>query len=233
MKIIGAGFGRTGTMSLQAALERLGYPCYHMKEVIKNADHLRRWHAFTTADARMDWRALFADYEATVDFPACLYYRELMEAFPQALVILSVRDPDPWYASWSWLRESADQMRRFSFIPRVRKMLEFGDSLIMDGTFGGHTDRDSNVEVFERHNAEVQASVPAERLLVYEIQQGWGPLCEFLGCEVPDEPFPHLNAGRDTVDGLLRRFVADNAIRLMGFGAVILAVVVLVLLLAR
>jgi hypothetical protein len=96
MKVIGAGFGRTGTTSLKQALEYLGYPCYHMEEVLNNFDRgdVHRWNAFLTGKSRMDWVQLFKEYEATVDFPACIYYRELMEVFPDAVVILTVRDSE-------------------------------------------------------------------------------------------------------------------------------------------
>ncbi len=204
MQVIGAGFGRTGTMSMQAALEILGYPCYHMKEVTEHAGHLQAWHELVGGEHAMDWHALFADFEATVDFPACVYYRELLAAFPDAKVVLTVRDPDRWFDSFLTLQETTDQFRVFRFIPRARRFLNFVD-LLLGNVFGAPRDRQRCIEVFRCHNEQVQATVPAERLLVFQVQDGWGPLCAFLGCEVPEDvPFPHLNEGKNTLQSLAR-----------------------------
>ena len=119
MQVIGAGFGRTGTMSMQAALQVLGYRCYHMKEVTEHADHLQAWHQFVAGRASMDWQTLFKDFEATVDFPACIYYRELLREFPHAKVVLNVRDPDRWFDSFLTLQQTTDRFRVFRFIPAL------------------------------------------------------------------------------------------------------------------
>ena len=208
MKLIGAGFGRTGTTSLKAALEKLGLdPCYHMTEVFAHPAHadfwVRAWHG-----EPVDWEGVIGGYEATVDWPACTFYEELMERYPEAKVLLSVRDPERWYDSTRGTIYELTRMTEGSTISRlifgVVGLLVFGgftgrrsslaNDLIWQGTFDGKfEDRAYAMEVFERHNEEVKRRVPHDRLLVYEVREGWGPLCEFLGVPVPDEPFPRLN----------------------------------------
>jgi hypothetical protein len=213
MQVIGAGFGRTGTMSMQAALEILGYRCYHMKEVTEHAGHLQAWHQFVAGSAGMDWRALFKDFQATVDFPACTYYRELLQEFPDAKVVLNVRDPDRWFDSFLTLQETTDRFRVFRFIPRARRFLNFVD-LLLPKVFVDPRDRARCIQVFEQHNREVQQHVPADRLLVFSVQDGWEPLCTFLGHAVPPEiPFPHLNEGKETLERLAHERLFGRWIR--------------------
>ncbi len=205
MQVIGAGFGRTGTMSMQAALELLGYRCYHMKEIIRDPTHLPAWHGFVSGAAPMDWNTLFDGYEATVDFPASIYYRELLREFPDAKVVLTVRDPERWFQSFLTLQDTTDRFRIFRFVPRARRFLNFVD-LLLGKIFGSPRDHDRCIEVFNLHNQEVQAHVPADRLLVFQVQEGWGPLCKFLERDVPSGiPFPHLNEGKATLEKLVRK----------------------------
>jgi hypothetical protein len=201
MKVIGAGFGRTGTMSLKAALERIGFgPCYHMSEIFEHPEHAARWVAAAKGEVS-DWEDVLGGYEATTDWPGCAFWRELMVAYPDAKVLLNVRDPERWYES---VRNSFLAMRQHipagenPMPPAQAEMMR----LIMGGTFGGDesdepfagiADKDHAIEVFLRHNESVRQAVPADRLLEYEVKQGWEPLCEFLGVAVPAEPFPHLN----------------------------------------
>ena len=229
IKVIGAGFGRTGTASLQAALEELGFnKCYHMREVFAHPEHVAIWQAACAGKA-VDWDALFAGYQATVDWPGCTFYQELMQRYPDAKVLLSVRDPDKWYTSavntiYGGRRRSISNWL-VKLNPRVRRMLRMGNSLIWEGTFHGRfEDKAYAIEVFQRHNAEVQRVVPAERLLVYEVKQGWEPLCGFLDVPVPDKPFPHLN---DTAEfqRMTRRRVR---IMRLTFGAILSLVALLV-----
>jgi Sulfotransferase domain len=210
LEIIGAGFGRTGTLSMKVALEQLGYdPCYHMAEVLMprpglNDGHLDAWYDFAVNRKPMDWRWLLKSYRACVDFPTCLFYRELIEAFPQARVILTTRDPEKWFKSWSNLWAAGDAINDPSRMVRLHKFIPFVDALIRNGLLGGKIERESSIALFNRHIEEVKASVPADRLLVFRVDQGWAPLCEFLGKPVPDTPFPHLNES----DGLLEKFKA-------------------------
>ena len=195
MKIIGAGFGRTGTISLKQAFEYLGYPCYHMQEVMAAYDrgHVEQWDA-ALAGKGIDWDALFSGYEATVDFPACVFYLQLMEAFPDAVVVLSVRDPQAWWQSYSKMLGLVSKTRLFNFVPMFRKFSAMNIHLV-DYVFDGSMDEDSCIGRYIQHIEEVKATVPAERLLVYSVSEGWEPLCRFLGQRVPNIPFPHANAG--------------------------------------
>lgn len=195
MKILGAGFGRTGTMSLKAALEELGYgPCYHMVEVFENPAHIELWDAAAQGEP-VDWKKLFSGYQAAVDWPAAAFYKELMEVYPEAKVLLTVRDPEKWYESTKNTIYSGPRQVSTRISTPVGRPPQMIEKLIWEGTFGGNfEDRHYAIEVFKHHNKEVKEYVPSERLLVYEVQEGWGPLCEFLGVRAPkDQPFPHLN----------------------------------------
>jgi hypothetical protein len=194
LAVIGAGFGRTGTMSLKIALETLGLkPCYHMTEMVKNPTHPALWAAAGRGEP-VDWAALFDRYRATVDWPGSLYYRELMVAYPAAKVILTVRDADTWYDSVAntlySLKTATDSQRA----ARGGREPVLYANRIWDALFGGRfADREHTIEVYRRHNAEVARTVPADRLLVYQVSEGWPPLCEFLDLPVPPGPFPRVN----------------------------------------
>ncbi len=220
MQVIGAGFGRTGTMSMQAALETLGYRCYHMKEVPEQPGHLRAWHDLVAGRAAMDWQTLFRDFEATVDFPACVYYQELLREFPEAKVVLTVREPDRWFDSFLTLQRTTDRFRIFRFIPRAHRFISFADLLLGKVFDQRERDRQYSIEVFNRHNQRVKELVPPDRLLVFRVQQGWEPLCQFLGCPVPEgTPFPHLNEGKDTLEALARQRLFGPIVRKLQIAA--------------
>ena len=190
LDIIGAGFGRTGTFSLKSALEQLGFgPCYHMVEVVREPERAQHW--IDAADGRpTDWNKVFAGYRATVDWPGCDYWRELVELFPNAKVILSTRDPESWYRSTQNTIFNQSNKDRFEAIPHMLRMMH----AIANRNFGGSlSDHDRLIAAFNAHNAAVQAAIPASRLLVYRAEQGWGPLCAFLGVPVPDQPYPVAN----------------------------------------
>ena len=203
MQIIGAGFGRTGTLSLKTALETLGFgPCYHMQEFFRHPHHAEVWDAAT--DGRhVDWDAALRGYRATVDWPGAAFYQELMEQYPDAKVILSVRDPERWYDSAHSTiyaisrviaRSPLFALAGLVALPqkRVTRTIE---RMLWQGVFGGAFDnRERAIAIFNEHNAAVQRYVPSDRLLVYEVKEGWEPLCAFLGVAVPQgTPFPHLN----------------------------------------
>lgn len=206
MKVIGAGFGRTGTASLKEALETLGFgPCYHMIEVFSHPEHAGVWVS-AWRDEPVDWDRLLGGYEAAVDWPACTFYEELTKRSPDAKVILSVRDPERWYESVrNTIYELSVIIPRSPvyrvgyalvrlFVSGASRQVNLADEIIWQGTFDGRfEDRPYAIGVFKRHNEQVRQRVPADRLLVYEVKEGWGPLCAFLGVEVPDEPFPHTN----------------------------------------
>lgn len=193
MKIIGAGFGRTGTASMKAALEHLGFgPCYHMLEVIAQPERARHWD-LALDGAVSDWETVVGGYESTVDWPGCTFYRELMEFYPDAKVLLTVRDSEKWYDSvYQTIYQFAyGQQDDTDVTDKLRPTIM---RMIWGGTFDGRfDDRAHAIKVFEEHNATVQATVPADRLLTYQVGEGWDRLCEFLEVPVPEEPFPHVN----------------------------------------
>jgi hypothetical protein len=196
VKVIGAGFGRTGTLSLKAALERLGFgPCYHMVEFLKHPEHGRPWVSALRGES-IEWENVFAAYESTTDWPACNFWRALADAYPEAKVVLTVRDPERWWSSISSTLFAAYRggVLPASAPPELPQMAE----LLMGTTFDGRTeDREHVLRRFQEHNDRVRRGIVPERLLVYQVSQGWGPLCDFLGVEQPDEPFPRLNEGAD------------------------------------
>jgi Sulfotransferase domain len=213
LQVIGAGFGRTGTTSLRAALVRLGLdPCDHMDENFEHPDRFLLWReAFQRKQAgeQIDWRPLLTGYRAIVDWPGAHFWRELTSAHPEAKVILTVRDPDRWYASTlgtiynfrtrvsgddSSLEQVRVRLLRLG-MPGMRVGLQFIDDLIWRETFDGRfRERDHALRVFRDHNQAVQETIPAEKLLIFDVKQGWQPLCQFLGLPVPaGEPFPHLS----------------------------------------
>lgn len=201
MKVIGAGFGRTGTMSLKVALEELGAgPCLHSLEALSSGNGqiaASHWERIANGE-QIDWREAFDGWGSTVDWLGARFYLEMLQAWPQAKVILSVRDPEDWYeschASLHATRELAGALRA----PRdSAPIFRAVDNAIWEDLFEGRFgERDYALEVFERHRLQVARVVPAERLLIYNIREGWQPLCDFLGVPVPKTPFPHLN-GRD------------------------------------
>ncbi len=219
LKVIGAGFGRTGTLSTKAALEALGFgPCYHMTEVFNKPTAFAQWEAATRGDP-VNWSEVFAGYQATVDWPGCAFYADLMKAYPDAKVLLNVRDPEKWYesvnntiyqtsrgASRSSIASLFSQVM-MRFIPNLRHMRRMINALIWEKTFGGRfEDKDHAIAVFKQHIEEVKQCVPPEKLLVYDVKQGWESLCAFLGVEVPkDTPFPHLNDRASFVGNRMRR----------------------------
>jgi Sulfotransferase domain len=197
LDIIGAGFGRTGTLSLKQALEQLGFnKCYHMMEIFGLPTHPELWRAAHRGEP-VDWEALFTGYRASVDWPSCNFWREQMLAFPKAKVILSLRDSDSWYQSimntiWKFSSMSIGTPMMDS--PQVKMVFE----LIWDGKFQRRMDDKKHViEVYEQHNRDVIDSVPKEQLLVYRPGDGWEPLCRFLGVAIPAVPYPKVNSTED------------------------------------
>ena len=212
MEVIGAGFGRTGTLSLKSALETLGYgPCYHMSVLMRNPSHAGLWAVAAERAGRgevVDWERLLAGYPATVDWPGCVFYKELARAYPGAKVLLSVREPDSWYESFratigrGWEDPARRPTRTLRFfravVPGADRQVSAVEAVLLRRTFGKSSlqepvGRREAISAFVAHNAEVKRRVPEERLLVWEVKEGWGPLCAFLGVPEPEEPFPHVN----------------------------------------
>jgi hypothetical protein len=192
LSVIGAGFGRTGTLSTKLALEQLGFgPCYHMIEVFQNPEGPAIWEKAADGEP-VDWENIFANYNATVDWPSCSFYRELAEAYPQAKVILTVRDPEAWFASTQATIFAHDMP------DPATSVFESVFNKVIARLFDGRMhDRDKLLSVFAAHNAQVQAVIAPGRLLVYDVAEGWGPLCEFLEVPVPDGPMPKVNSTKE------------------------------------
>jgi hypothetical protein len=200
MKLIGAGFGRTGTMSLKAAIERIGYgPCFHMIDLIGDPKPLPHWQD-AAAGRPVDWEAAFEGWEATVDWPGCTWWDQLIETWPDTPVLLNTRDKEAWYQSCLKSIYAAGQAGMRGELgegtgpPPPPEVMKFINGSIWGGTFQGRfEDKQFAFEVFDRHYDAVRKGVPSDRLLEYEIGDGWEPLCAFLGVDVPDEPFPRTN----------------------------------------
>jgi Sulfotransferase domain len=195
MKLIGASFPRLGTLSTKAALEQLGLgPCYHFLTQFERPQDIDVWQAAAEGKP-VDWTAFFADFQSAVDWPASRFYKQLMALYPDAKVLLNVRDPEAWYESMLKTVYPASRMGLSapaeSILGRMGRMI---DTLSWQPLFHGRfEDKPYALSVFERHNQEVQDYVPADRLLVWDVKEGWEPLCRFLGVAVPDTPFPHLH----------------------------------------
>jgi Sulfotransferase domain len=191
LDIIGPGFGRTGTMSCKAAVDALGFgPCYHMSEVYTHGDADLWAAAINGASLPID--KIFEGYRSAFDWPACSWWKELKAANPSAKIVLTRRDPDAWYDSiertiFKALPSISDDPQRNAWRVHTRK-------LIFDQTFHNDLGRENVIAVLRAHEADVIASVPADELLVFDVADGWEPLCAFLGVAVPDTPFPRTNS---------------------------------------
>ncbi|WP_337189327.1 sulfotransferase family protein [Phenylobacterium sp.] len=187
LKVIGSGLGRTGTLSTKLALEQLGFgPCHHMAEVFMNPRSIALW--VQAGRGRPDWDAIFDGYSSMVDHPGCCYWRELMDRYPDAKVLHTVRDPDKWFDS-----TQATIFNPHRPHPDQEPMKTFFDQI--NAFYGGDMhDRGFMTDFFHRHTETVVAAVPKDRLLVFDVREGWGPLCAFLGVPAPDTPYPRENS---------------------------------------
>ena len=206
LKVVGAGFGRTGTLSMKMALEQLGFgPCYHMFEVFEHG-HMHMWQEIADGGAP-DWDMVFDGYAATVDWPACNFYADLAVRYPEAKILLTRRPAEDWYRSCintifvGMINGPAPDAPDES-----KAMMRMVTTLIAENTFGGDlTDKENAIRVYEAHNQQVIDTVPADRLLVYETGEGWARLCDFLGVPVPDTPFPKSNTTQEFKERIAAR----------------------------
>lgn len=191
LKIVGSGLGRTGTKSMQTALHMLGFgPCHHMVEVFMHPESMALW--VDAGDGRPDWDLIFKDYHSAVDYPTAGFWRQIADHFPDAKVLHTVRDPDQWFestqatifspANQAITSGSGDDMRTRFFAGFMGPMREHIH------------DRAWMTDHFRRHTEAVKAAIAPERLLVYEVGEGWDRLCKFLGVPVPAEPYPSENS---------------------------------------
>jgi len=192
LKVVGSGLGRTGTKSMQSALNMLGVgPCHHMVEVFAHPESMQLW--VDASEGRPDWDLIFKDYQSMVDYPGAAYWRQIADYFPNAKVLHTVRDPDQWFDSTQAtifapgsapLQSGESTRERFfnSFVGPLRAHL---------------ADRAYMTDHFRRHTEAVKAAIPPERLLVFEVGEGWDRLCKFLDVPVPTEPYPSENSTAD------------------------------------
>ena len=207
LKVIGAGFGRTGTLSLKFALERLGFDkCYHMMEMPLVPEHIPIWRS-AAAGQTVDWETLFKGYQAAVDWPSCNFWRQQLQVFPDAKVILTRRDPEQWYSSvmntiWLSSEQGRMDLADAELVGRVESeghdRIKMVYEVIWEGVFNLRMEDKKHVmHCFEQHNQSVINSVPKEQLLVIEPGDGWSPLCEFLEVDIPDVDYPRINSKDD------------------------------------
>jgi hypothetical protein len=194
LKVIGTGLGRTGTLSLKAALEQLGFgPCYHMMEVFPRPEHVTTWTKAARGE-RVDWDALYDGFAATVDWPSAHFWRELTRAYPRAKIIHTDREGEAWWKSFS---KTIKEGIAGDVPPEMSAWHEMVNLIITEQTFGGDMSKENVLKVYAAHNAEVKRTIPADRRLDFDVGQGWEPLCRFLGVSVPATPFPNTNTTAD------------------------------------
>ncbi len=195
LKVVGTGFGRTGTNSLKLALEHLGFgPCHHMYEIRDHPQQLPLWQAAAAGDLP-DWDKVFANYSACIDWPSARFWREITSYYPHAKVLHSIRPEEGWLNSF--YKTIYPVMRDHDSYEAgdIRDRVDMAHEIVLEQVFGGRAeDRDHALNVYRAHNQAVVATISADRLLVYDVSQGWEPLCSFLGVPVPDTPLPHVNS---------------------------------------
>lgn len=200
LQIIGAGLGRTGTSSLKLALEHLlGGPCYHMREVHRHPEHVPVWRAAANREA-VDWPGLFSGFQAAVDWPAASFWPEICATFPDAPVILSLRDPESW-----WRSASATIFHAANYADRDSDWYAMWMDVVRERFTVRLDDREACIAAFHRHNEAVRRGVPSHRLLEWHAGYGWEPLCRLLGLPLPDAPFPHANSTREFRESMKKR----------------------------
>jgi hypothetical protein len=197
LEVIGAGAGRTGTQSLKVALERLlGGPCYDMWDLMKNPDHVPVWEQ-ALEGGEVDWEALFSDRRSTVDWTAAAFFAELADAYPEAVVVLSLRDPDDWWRSVRRTVTPAVESEPPPTDTPLAKALapsrELTVRMLTTRFTPDWTDETATKQAYARHNQAVRDTVPRDRLVEWRPGDGWKPLCAALGLPEPAAPFPHVN----------------------------------------
>lgn len=199
LSVIGSGFGRTGTKSLKEALEHLGFaPCHHMHEIVTHPEQVAHWQA-AAAGEPVDWNDVFAGYKSQVDWPGAHVWRELSAAFPDAKVVHTLRPAEAWWNSYSrTIGKLMTSYKQIPLPPHISAILDAWNGMVGDTVFSGRpADRDTCIAAFNRNTQQVRDTIPANRLLVFDVSEGWGPLCKFLGVPVPTTPFPHHNLRAD------------------------------------
>lgn len=211
LSVIGSGFGRTGTMSLKIALEQLGLgPCHHMEEVMDNPGQLEHWRSAARGES-VDWEKVFEGYGSAVDWPGAHFWRELAAAYPDANVVHTTRTVESWWASFSkTIAMVLSQAGPKGPVNDMETIPEMAHEIVAAQTFGGrHEDKQTAMEEFEKRERDVISSIDADRLLVFDVRQGWEPLCDFLELPVPEGPFPRSN-DQDAFWELVKKMGSDD-----------------------
>tara|TARA_R110002020_G_scaffold20952_2_gene70835 strand:- start:1917 stop:2657 length:741 start_codon:yes stop_codon:yes gene_type:complete len=236
LEIIGAGFGRTGTLSTFTALKELGFPCYHMTEVLlnkENKSHIDFWNkvANSPAGEQHNWEVVFKNYTAAVDNPACCVWKELTKAYPEAKVLLTIhpKGPEAWYESTISTIYFTERMWQFkvmqAFIPFMTKFGNMSKKLVWNRSHAGTmSDKNAAIAHYNQHIENLKASVTPEKLLIFNVKDGWEPLCRFLNKPIPDLPFPNVNDRAEikkTLAGLTR-----GAYVIVGIGIILLLLLI-------
>ena len=232
MKVICAGLGKTGTTSLAKALQVLGYNVYNFREHFEF--HLQQWLDSFETDRHPDFKEIYQGVDAVTDVPPAFWFEEISAAFPEAKVILTVRDSeDAWVKSWTEHLHLTSRMipfyvkLLFYIFPRMKKQKHFFDTL-RQTIYGSSNPKATALfrAKYRQHNERVQAVIPAEKLLVFNAKQGWKPLCKFLGCDVPSTPFPRENVAHSNTKMVLLQFIGETK------GCIALVILFIVVLLA-
>ncbi|MFY9252970.1 MAG: sulfotransferase family protein [Fuerstiella sp.] len=196
LQVIGIGYPRTGTMSQKHALEKLALgPCYHMIEVFRHPQHAQFWmSAIDNHGTSTDWHSVFNGFLSTADAPACHFWKQLAEYYPNAKFILTTREADSWYDSFVTTVYQAMTHPERSPDEEHRHVQQMAKRLILDTMFEGRfEDREFAIRRFHQHNAAVTAAFSKDKLLVFDVADGWDPLCKFLNVPIPNEAFPQSN----------------------------------------
>lgn len=192
LRVISVGVGRTGTFTMKTALEQLGLGrCHHMEEVDATSPRdVGLWMA--AAQGKADWSVNYSGFSAAADWPTAAFSRELFAAFPNAKFILTVRETESWYKSFSEtiypLIEAEPKTPE-----EMRPFLRMVSAVVHKTGFRIPSSKEEIIAAYERHNRSVQELIPASSLLVFNVRQGWEPLCRYLGVNVPDTEFPKTN----------------------------------------
>ena len=229
MKVICAGWGRTGTRSLKYALEHInGQPSYHMQNILLNKKDAKKWHDLIFNNKNnYNWDNIYKGYGACLDFPSCNYYKELMDFYPDAKVILNLRDDESWVKSWNVLNNQILKSFTFRFIAKLpytsfKLHKDIHNEMILGsrGAFQGAKTDKEKMQKFNDWNQSVIDYVPKDRLLIYKASEGWEPICKFLNVSIPDIPFPYKNKTKNM--GHMSRFInAMFVILIIGIVSVI------------
>ena len=218
MKVICAGLSKTGTTSLGNALRVLGYKVYDFPE---HADiHGNEWLAIYRGEKTADFASMYEAVDAVTDLPAAFWYQEILEAFPDAKIILTVRDNDEvWVQSWVKHVQIFRELNVFSRLALAitKPLLLDLHSVTTHAVYGSQNPKATSLfkKKYNAHNERVQAVIPSEKLLVYNVKQGWGPLCQFLGVDVPSQEFPRENVGGSAARAGMARFCKELKQKIM------------------